>query len=131
MMAKRKTAAYWEGWLAAQTRQPCKYSEDQAEDTDDRDQWADGFAAAVKEGKAGKVWWKSKTIQVAGILAAVGVGMIVWGKFSGGSESGMMMGAGGGMTVSNLVSILLRTITDQPVYFGGSGSSNPPYLGNH
>lgn len=109
--------AYCEGQMAAQTRQPCRFT-----DSALQQQWADGYSAEVSRSRQGVPWWKSNTIRAAMILGGVGVVMILTSHFipeqTGGNS---MLAAGGGMTVGGLLQMFLRAAlrTETPVYWGG------------
>ena len=121
------TFAHWEGYTTAQTRKPCRFT-----DPAEQAQWAAGFSQAVSEGRAGKVWYKSNTMRVALILGAVGVLMFAAGQYSGGTTGNVVMAAGGGMSLSNLLSMFLRaTITSSPVVLRNGSLPAPilPYQG--
>ena len=112
------SAAFWEGWQSFHTRHDCKYQNDE----EDRCDWARGFGVAVEQHKAGKVWWKSRTFQVGLVLAGAGVALYFLGQHSG--YSNMPMSAvGGGLTAMSLLQMFLRTVTQMPMYFGGSDYS--------
>ena len=114
----KKTAEYWEGYQAHQIRQPCKY---EAKDQTRRDIWAWGFAAAVQEQKAGKVWWKSNTFRTALICLIAGIVVLLYGRFSGNGLGDEIMSAGGGMSVGAILSMGIRKmLNDSPVYWSGS-----------
>jgi len=119
-----KTAEFWEGYLAVQTRRDCKYPPDKAEQ---RREWAKGFAAAVGEGKDGKVWWKSKTIRVGVVCVVIGIGLFLFGQFTANGSSDLMRGAGGGITLSSLLNVFLRTVTNDSVHWGGGGGYTPSW----
>lgn len=120
------TAAEWEGYQAFTTRKECRYSVEQVVERED---WARGFGVAVAEHREGKVWYKSKTIRTALILLPIGIALIVFGKYlgssMGASNGNMMMAAGSGLSLGNLLSILLRTISSDPIYVSSGG-----YYGN-
>jgi len=113
-------AEYWEGHQAFTTRQPCKYPEDKLEL---RQAWAEGYAAAVVEQRAGKVWWKSNTIRTAMVCLTAGIIVVIYGRFFGTMGNGNeIMSAGGGMSVGAIMSMGIRKmINDTPIY-GGNNS---------
>ena len=114
-------AAYWEGYQAHQIRQPCKYAEGK---THLRRTWADGFADAVAEQRAGKVWWKSNTIRTALICLTAGIVVLLYGRFGGNGAGNEIMSAGGGMSVGAIMSMGIRKmINTTPLYGGGGGTS--------
>ena len=123
--AAKKVAEYWEGWQACQIRQTCNYDKDEA---GMRDHWAEGFANAVAEQRAGKVWWKSNTIRTALICLTAGIVVLLYGRFSGNGAGNEIMSAGGGMSVGAILSMGLRKmINDSPVHW--SGGSQQWYSG--
>lgn len=131
MVLRSKSAAYWEGWQAVQTRQPCRYP---AEQPKDRTDWARGFGDGVAAGQATKPFWRSKTMIVG--VALLGFGLYVWltGQGGGMASSGgqfMSSGFGQGISVSSLFMLFMRTITDDRVSMGiGQQYTPPPTFGN-
>jgi len=108
-------AEFWEGYQACTTKQSCKYT---PEKPDLRKEWARGFAAAMVEQKAGKVWWRSNTFRTAFICLAAGACVVLYGWFSGVSSD--LISAGGGMNVAAILSMGLRKmLNDTPVYWSG------------
>lgn len=117
----KKPAGYWDGFLSLTTRQSCKYPEDKASL---RQEWADGFADAVAEQRAGKVWWKSNTIRTALICLTAGIVVLLYGRFGGNGAGNEIMSAGGGMSVGAIMSMGIRKmINTTPLYGGGGGTS--------
>jgi ribosome modulation factor len=112
--SKIRTAEYWEGYASAHQQNPkCPYSE-----LGDRSQWAAGFAARVAECKSAKVWYKSRTLWAMAFLGLIGACLIIYGQQSG---SGVVLGVGGGLSLSSIASSAMRLITDKPI----SQFSNP------
>src|SRR3972149_9637132 len=111
-----KSAAYWEGWQAVQTRQPCRYTEGR-----DRADWAKGFAAGVEEDRGSKVWWRSKTMIVGLSLLVVGVGVAIYGMMGSGGDGQVYTGFGAGVGGTSLLTMALRLITGTRVSLSGGG----------
>lgn len=110
-MVRSRTAAYWEGWSAAGTRTPCRFTDPQQQ----RD-WSRGFAAAVSHEAESKRWYRSRTVWAGIVVLVVGLVALAFGYLSGvGNGGGPYMAAGGGLTASSLLFTALRLITDKPV----------------
>ncbi len=120
-----ETAEYWEGYQSQQTRQVCKYD---LEKEKHRNEWARGFACAIAEHNAGKVWWRSNTIRTCAIGIVIGVVVVLYGKFSGNGSADIVMGVGGGMMGSSLFGMVIRKLlNDTPVYWNSGGGGYTPY----
>ena len=116
MTKKTETANYWNGWLAMHTKKFCDYP---ASNTVMRADWARGFGDAVREQKAGKVWYKSNTMKAGMICLVVGGFIILYGRFVEGGES--LISAGSGVSISGLLSMFLRTaLKTEPVHWSNS-----------
>ncbi|MCK9569814.1 hypothetical protein M0R72_12795 [Candidatus Pacearchaeota archaeon] len=114
---QKHSAAYFDGILGFRTRQVCRYTEQ-----GDKDDWADGFASALAEEGASKVWYRSKTFQAALICLGVGLLIVAFGRIGGfaNGTGNMMMSAGGGMTLGSVLSMFLRVALqgNSPLTFG-------------
>jgi len=128
MPFQRKSAAFCEGWQCVSTKQPCRYSSEQPKERAD---WARGFWAAVKAGQESKPWWRSKTVMVGVTLLAVGI--IIWAtgqNSQGGGGVFTSAGFGQGVSLSSLLMIFLRTISNDSITMTGSQYTEPPpYVG--
>ncbi len=127
VIVRTKTAAFWEGWQCVQTHQPCRFTREQDQERLD---WAKGFEAAVTAGRASKPFWQSKTMIVGATLLTFG--MVVWltGHASGPTGNGFMSsGFGQGVSLSSLLMIFLRTITNENINISGGQYTPPPTFG--
>jgi len=117
----QRSVEYWEGWQAVELHKQCAYT-----DPKQRKEWAKGFADGVKEMRGDKAWYKSRTMVVGLFMLAVGVGLIAYGLYSGGSSEKMLIGAGTGVTAMSIVMAALRLITNSNITLGGGGQYTPP-----
>ncbi|GAG04970.1 unnamed protein product [marine sediment metagenome] len=99
------------------TKQSCDYP---ANKIVMRADWAKGFGDAVREQKAGKVWWKSNTMKAGMICLVVGGFIVLYGRFVAGGSS--LISAGSGVSISGLLSMFLRVaLKTEPVHWSNSG----------
>lgn len=106
------TAAYWEGYQSFTTQRACPYQAG-----NERADWANGFAAAVSESKQAKVWWRSKTMRVSVVLLFGAIVLLSAGRDATGTlqTSTALTAAGGFLTGREILGIMLRAVTDQPI----------------
>ena len=122
-----KTAAFWEGYQAFQTRKECRYG---VEIAAERKDWAKGFAYAERLDRGGKVWYRSRTLWGCMLCALAGVGLLIYGQSQG--PSGVYMaGAGTGLSAGGIFSTLMRLVTREAVTFGSGFNNGPTWPPNN
>lgn len=107
-----RSPAYWRGWLAFQMRQTVPAASTDSESSE----WAEGFAAAVREWRKAKAWYRSKTILAAILMSLVGVALLVFGNSA----------VGGTLTVASVLQVLLRMLTHDSIRFTNDLSDFDP-----
>jgi hypothetical protein len=117
-LSTSKSAAYWEGWQAVELHRQCQYT-----DLKGRREWSKGFADGVIEMRGSKVWYKSRTMIIGIVLLLIGIGLFVYGIYSGGST---MIGAGAGTTASSILMTALRLISSTNISITGAGGQYTP-----
>jgi hypothetical protein len=117
---RTKSVEYWEGWQAVELHKQCAYT-----DPKQRKEWAKGFADGVIEMRGSKAWYKSRTMIVGLSMLFVGVGLIGYGIYSGGTT---IIGAGTGVTATSVLMAALRMISNTNITLGpgGGGQYTPP-----
>jgi hypothetical protein len=118
---RTKSVEYWEGWQAVELHKQCSYT-----DSKQRKEWAKGFADGVIEMRGSKSWYKSRTMIVGLSMLFVGVSLIGYGIYSGGTT---IIGAGTGVTATSVLMAALRMISNTNITLGpggGGGQYTPP-----